>query len=423
MKKSWLAIGLIAALSVLIVIALVRFTGGPPEPEYHGRKLSAWMQDLDSPYPPMQTNALFAIKQIGTNAVPYLIVQMHHPKDSPFKRKCMELLKRQHWVNIHFHYDFVAHMEAFQTLAILGPDGKAAIPDLANLLSNPEIAGDQAEAVYALSHIGPSSLPILENALTSSNQGARMDAANGLRILGAPSSVPNLLAALKNPDPYTRGEVVTALQRFPGQANVIVPALTNYIDDTDELFQVRIAQTLGSFGPAALPAFPNLLRMVPGTDYDVGMEAARALMNIDAGAALAAFTNNLESPDVSVRRGAARALMLFESQGEPAVPFLVNCVKDPDAKVRDSAADALWRIGADADLVVPALVENLNDASWMVRQTTAEALGSFGDRAKSAVPQILKLIQDNKGDRPWSGQLYVALWHIDPQAAAKLTRH
>jgi HEAT repeat protein len=418
MKKPWLTIGLIAFLSALIVIALVPVLTGPTEPEYHGKKLSAWVQDLNSPSPLTQANAKLAIQQMGTNAVPFL-VQMLHVKDSPLKRKCMDLMARQHWVHLHFHYDFEKHGDAFRALATLGPDAKSAIPDLADLLK--EAQG--LEVAYTLAQIGPTSLPALENALTSSNGEAGMNAAQGLARLGDPSSIANLLAALKDPDPGTRYMVVTALVRFPGQANVIVPALTNYLDDPDSMVVGNVARTLGSFGAKARPAFPEVLKMVGGTNYDAGEAATEALMNIDFDRALATFTNNLQSSDVNVRRTAAWALMFFGPDGEPAVPILVNSLNDPDAKVRDQAAAALWRIGADPDLVVPALIESLNDTNAEVRETAAIALGGYGGRAKFAVPQILKAIEANKGHEETLFRLHMALSVIDPQAAAKLGGH
>ena len=99
-----------------------------------------------------------------------------------------------------------------------------------------------------------------------------------------------------------------ALHRFPEQAKVIVPALTNCLDDPDHIVQGGVARTLGTFGADAMPAFPILLKMVATSNDQVSEAATRALMQIDFDATLAAFTNNLESPDVNVRRTTAWAL-------------------------------------------------------------------------------------------------------------------
>ena len=135
MKKLWFTIGFIAFLSGLIVIALVANPAGPREPEYHGKKLTRWLDDLHtlSTSTATQANARLAIQEMGTNAVPFL-VQMLHAKDSSFRRRYMALLERQHWVDFHFHSDRQKQSDAVRGLMILGPDAKAAIPTLADLL-------------------------------------------------------------------------------------------------------------------------------------------------------------------------------------------------------------------------------------------------------------------------------------------------
>jgi HEAT repeat protein len=402
MKKLCLAVGFIAVLSAILVIAVTPRVSRLSEPEYHGRKLTAWLEDSSVRIPPPGWTPILAsddpataIREIGTNGVPFL-VQMLHAKDSPFKRKCMHLLSRQHWVKFHILYDFQKRNLALRGLAILGPDAKAAIPDLANLVSKNDLPGNLDMAIFVLSQIGPASVPVLVNALNSTNKFVRWPVAQALARVADPSCLSSLLAALKNPDPDTRISVTMALHRFAGQANVIIPALTNCLDDPNDVVRGGVAGALGSFGPDAEPAFPKLLTMVADTNYQVSEPATLALMRIDFDRTLVAFTNNLESPDVKVRRTTAWALMLLKSDGEPAVPFLVKCLKDPDPTVRKNAAVALREIAADPDLVVPTLIANLNDTNAEVREVTAIALRSFGERAKPAVPQILKIIEENK---------------------------
>ena len=376
------------------------------------------MEDfLRSPSPLTQTNAALAIRKMGTNAVPFL-VHMLSAKDSKFKMKCLDLLGRQHWINVHVHYDFQERSDALRCLRVLGPIGNAAIPQVANLLDQPS---DSEMAAYTLYCIGSNALPALTDALTNRNERARSDATAMLGRLQEPQSVSNLVAMLKDPDFITRSTAAHALSRFPDQADVIVPALMDCLDHPDRTFRGNAARALAKFGTAAKPAIPKLLRMVQSTDSHESETAAGVLTKLDFEGTLAAFTNNLESADVNVRRTTAWALMLFKSSGEPAVPALVKCLKDPDTQVRQNAAVALREIGEDADLVVPALMANLNDPDLKLRSITAIALCSFGERAKPAVPAILKLIEENKGNELTISGLYNALVEIDPDAAAKLT--
>jgi HEAT repeat protein len=332
----------------------------------------------------------------------------------------MGLLERQRWLEFHFRYDFQKHEDALHGLVALGPDGKAAIPDVAKLLDDHLVSQMAAHALY---RIGSNSVPTLKDALTNRNQWARSHAAGVLGVLHDPSSVSNLLVALKDSDVHTRIMAAQALRRFPEQADVIVPALIICLDDPDDVFRGNVARVLTRFGAGAKPAIPKLQKMVESADYNLSTTTAKALMQIDFEGTLAAFTNNLTSADVNVRRTSAWALILFKSEGRPAVPSLVKCLKDQDTKVRENAAVALREIGEEPDLVVPALMENLNGPDLELRSTTAIALSNFGDRAKPAVPVILKLIEENKGDELTVGALYDALARVDPDAAAKSGGH
>ena len=143
MKKPWLTVTLITFLflSGLIVIALVANPRGPREPEYHGKKLTAWLADLEGgpgsgPGSTAYTNAALAIHQMGTNAVPFLL-QMFQTKDSALKLESANLLgNAQHWVHFHFSNALKEHDEASRALGILGPAARVAIPDLAHLLNS-----------------------------------------------------------------------------------------------------------------------------------------------------------------------------------------------------------------------------------------------------------------------------------------------
>ena len=350
MKKLCLAISIIAVLSAVLVIAVTPRVARLSEPEYHGRKLTSWLEGLTTLIPPpgrpvilAADDPIAAIRAIGTNGVPFM-VQLLHATDSPFKRKCINLLTRQHWVKFHILYDFQKRNLALRGLAILGPDAKAAIPDLANLLSKNDLPGNSDMTIFVLSQIGPPAVPVLVNALNSTNKFVRWPAAQALARVADPSCLSNLLAALKNPDPDTRISVTMALHTFAGQANVIIPALTNCLDDPNDVVRGSAANALGSFGGDAEAAFPKLLKMMADTNYQVSDAAALALMHIDFDRTLIAFTNNLESPDVNIRRTTALALMHYNSDGQPAVPFLLKSLKDTDPIVRENAAAALSEI-------------------------------------------------------------------------------
>src|SRR5579863_8417051 len=73
------------------------------EPGYHGKRLSAWLADLDTEMPHSNfsdTNgpAATAIGQIGTNAIPYLR-SLLKAKDSPPKTALMNFASKHAWLH------------------------------------------------------------------------------------------------------------------------------------------------------------------------------------------------------------------------------------------------------------------------------------------------------------------------------------
>jgi HEAT repeat protein len=423
MKKPW-RIAALSIIGLLIIAWIAGAVSSSREPEYEGRKLSQWLEDLRRPSSASpsasllaRTNAMIAIRQMGTNAVPYL-VRMLHAKDSRLKTKWMDLLSRQRWIDFHFHFDFERRGDGLRGLGILGPAARAAIPDVAKLLDDRNFA---QQAAYTLHQIGPETAPVLSQALKSTNTWTRSRAAGVLGVSGDKASVPSLMAALKDSDFITKSTAARALSRFPEQADVIVPALIGCLDDPNDTFRMNAARALGAFGEKAKPAFPNLMKMVTSTNYQEGETAVIVLLKIDSEAALPALIRNLESEDLEVRRTTAWALMITKAKGKPAVPALVKCLKDPDGKLKQNAAVALREIAEEPDMVVPALMANLNDPDLKVRSITAIALSGFGEKAKAAVPTILKLLEENKDDELTAGGLYNALAKIDPEAAEKLS--
>jgi HEAT repeat protein len=419
MKKPWRIAGAVLA-ATLIMATIVVAVSGPREPEYEGRKLTRWLEDLHGPSPSWEqreTNTLIALQQMAPHAVPYLR-KMLLAKDSALKKKCSELLSRQRLVNFDLGDAHLRRSDALRGLRLLGADGKAAIPEVAILLDDPALG---REAAYTLHRIGPEAVPVLQQALQRTNSRARGDAAGLLGLSREQGSIPDLIKALKDRDFITRSKAARALSRFPEHPEAIVPALIGCLEDPDDTFRMNCARALAAFGTNAGPAFPALLRMVASTNYQEGTTAVAVMMKIDSEGALTDLIKNLTVEDIEVRRRTAWALMAAKKKGKPAVPALVECLKYPDGKLKQNAAVALREIAQEPDMVVPALMDNLNDPDLKVRSVTAIALGSFGEQAKPAVPMLLKLLQQNRDDELTAGGIYDALAKIDPEAAAKLT--
>ena len=108
------------------------------EPEYQGKTLSAWLKVGGHGDPDEDKPAIEAVRQIGTNAVPFLL-DMVRAKDSKFK------LKLTNWTYDHLHYDILwssayeTHMRAEGGFGVLDPaDAQRAVPTLMKLMDDPD---------------------------------------------------------------------------------------------------------------------------------------------------------------------------------------------------------------------------------------------------------------------------------------------
>jgi hypothetical protein len=96
-KARAIIVGVLAAIIVAVVVtSAVR----PHEPVYENKRLSEWIAELDVAGR-KRAHAVTALREIGTNAVPYLM-QTLGPGDSPRKMKLIKLSRQQTLVKLPF---------------------------------------------------------------------------------------------------------------------------------------------------------------------------------------------------------------------------------------------------------------------------------------------------------------------------------
>ncbi|MFH9392679.1 HEAT repeat domain-containing protein [Streptomyces sp. NPDC017556] len=93
-----------------------------------------------------------------------------------------------------------------------------------------------------------------------------------------------------------------------------------------------------------------------------------------------------------LRTAALRALGSFGPEAREAVPELRALVSRPGTASATEAAEALWAISGDADAVLPALIEGLQSHQVHERRAAAVALGSLGPRAAVVAPRLRGLL-------------------------------
>lgn len=84
-------------------------------------------------------------------------------------------------------------------------------------------------------------------------------AAEALGQIGS-RAVPQLVQALKSPEPSVRRQAVDVLMRMGPDAKDAVPELTRLLEDEDEGVRKMASRALGRIGPEAADAVPALMR-------------------------------------------------------------------------------------------------------------------------------------------------------------------
>jgi HEAT repeat protein len=103
-----------------------------------------------------------------------------------------------------------------------------------------------------------------------------------LLAAGCSRSTDELVGKLKAKDTADRLHAIEALSHRPGEADRIVPALSEALKDTDPFIRRNAAQGLARLGPGARPASPALRLLLKDRNKQVRKAAEQALQSIDA---------------------------------------------------------------------------------------------------------------------------------------------
>ncbi|WP_405405456.1 HEAT repeat domain-containing protein [Streptomyces sp. NBC_01104] len=242
---------------------------------------------------------------------------------------------------------------AVKALARLG-DARA-LPALEAALERPEVPHDVG---FAIGYLGAAAEPLaglLRRRLSEVglDEGAYDRASPllaGLTALRAGEAAPEVLRVLRGAPEY-RGEWL----------------------------RTAALRALGSFGPAAHCAVPELRAMIRRPGTAAATEAAEALWAVDgdAGAVLPVLIEGLQAEHARERRSAASALGRLGPLAAVTAPRLRALLLHEELWLRVDAAIALWEVSGRAEESVPVLL-----AAWEknrhVRVRVAECLARAG---------------------------------------------
>lgn len=220
---------------------------------------------------------------------------------------------------------------AGERLSEMGPDAKAAVPRLIEIVQSDPTMSVRGEAAKALGSIGKP----------------------------AAAAVPSLIAFLKGKEGgLERAYAATALGNIQSQPAQCLAVLTSVIQASDDDPTVRelSARALGDFGGEAAAAVPVLISAIKTGNKGMRDAASSSLAKIPAPASdVPALIEMLSDEITSVRGAAAQSLVGAGAAAAPAVPALVKLLQDSDTSVRMSAVQALGALGKNARLALPQL--------------------------------------------------------------------
>ncbi|MBX3249743.1 MAG: HEAT repeat domain-containing protein [Myxococcales bacterium] len=207
----------------------------------------------------------------------------------------------------------------------------------------------------------------------------RASSGRALGRLSVRSAVPDLVAALRDPQVEVRVVAAAALWRLPDPASV--PGLIELLNDNDAAARQWGALALGVVRDRRATA--PLLRLMNDPEGAVRMDVIRSLGRIGDPAALAPLRTLAQGADKALdeRLEAINSLAALESPDK--VNALVALLSESEERVRVRAIRALAQVG-DA-LAVPALRRvRQSERSSEARTAIDEALQAIQDRAQEA---------------------------------------
>jgi len=384
--------------------------------------LGALAELLESPDAPLRQTALRPLSGIGEAGVP-LLVEGLSDSDSGVRLQALTQLGSIGPPAAGAVPDILpcladgsadARRTAIEALARIGARSPSTASSVASCTGDAD-SGVRAAAARAMGYLGLPTEPTkqaLLRALQDTDEPVRAAAAQSLAMLGwYEAAIPVLREALHSSDTSMRKRAAAVLGEIGEPASAAVPELTGCLDSTEADIRATAACALARMGEEARPAVAALEKMVGDQSYAyvytpsagwldgsstiVGREAIWALGWVASTAPpeLSALAN---SSDGVTACCAAAAL---SHVGREAVGPLVALLRTGDSQCRLRVAHALGTMGPDATAAVPALGVYLSEPDEALAIGCANALGAIGGPAEGATADLMRLLGDEGSPR------------------------
>ena len=276
---------LVVLVALLLAVGLLVLFIPSGEPVYGGRRLSDWVQTAYQPQSTGRPEIESAIRNIGANALPYLVRWLRYEPPA-WKTRLLAGINRLFNSQLQDRADLRA-WGAMEAIPVLGSGAEPAVPALARLMNDvnaPMTANRATIALFGLAH----------------------------ELLAAD------VALMTNHSVEFRSQAVFMARNFGTRIHAAIPALVRRLQDTNEpivLDAVQVLREAGLLEPVLI--VPTL-------------------------------ANSLHDKRRLVRKAAVEALWRLHAQARPAVPALRRSLNDPDPRIRELAAHTLDLIDLEA---------------------------------------------------------------------------
>ncbi|HEV3205278.1 MAG TPA: HEAT repeat domain-containing protein [Gemmataceae bacterium] len=357
----------LAALAILSLVGIgMPLRAQEKEKTVGGKKIDQWIAEIRSPDPGVREKAIRAVtlydKKEGRKACRALIVELADQDvslrvnavmalgmigfDEENLKRGVEALARL----VANDPQQIVQLQAAATLSTIGPDAKAAIPQLVlavrNTYTSWEVRKAAAAALrtVALAKEGPDprAFPALIGTLGDISTEVRLEALMSLIILGAPSDSNDLQKAklafekaIKDKDKVVSIWARVALMRIDKISELHLIAIGQMLKALEVPVRVNAASALGAMGPEAGSQVSHLIEALNDTEETViaGAIAALGLMGDEGEKAISALTPFTTSQNEFFKLLAIEAITkISDKNARPKKEVLKPDLKKPDPK-------------------------------------------------------------------------------------------
>ncbi|HZV06452.1 MAG TPA: HEAT repeat domain-containing protein [Gemmataceae bacterium] len=360
----------IMALAFALLLCAVSIRAEEDEPQFRGKKLSEWIEQLQNG------------KTLRDRKAGLLALQLIGPRKS---RKVTQALIAAVRENTEDTIRIGAAHALGEIAAKARDEDDIPIEKIRDALAaslrtdkKPNVRRACAKALGEMKGRATLAVDVLAIALKDADAGTRTEAAGALRQLGrnAYDALAELQTALRNAklERLTRLHCADALGQIG--SDEAVPSLKEVLADNKSDMELRraCAHALGELGQKAANAVPALA------------------------SALTAKESNVE-----LRRACAEALDGIGSEARPALTALRTALKDEDQFVRSLSLHAISQMGQELGderkLAIDGILTVMDDNVLEVRIAAIQALGNLGaeglgDQNKAVVARLTAATRD-----------------------------